>query len=234
MSTALSMENVNSLGNDSLSTTSYIDDLNLKSSNSVKPLTGGQVVAISLGVSVGVVVITIGGYTLYKYIKKKKDEKEEARLEEAKKKILEENANNIANVIPQPVPAPQVTPAPVAPNPVVVNNTVAQPTAPQAAPQVSPTPAPVAQPVAPQPAPQVIKQEMSLQDVVDQLTTGNSNGQLSPEVLEVFNSLSEEEKQQAIAAANSAMAQKAAMDAQAAQAQMQQPVYNPAFAPQNN
>jgi hypothetical protein len=230
------MENVNSLGNDSLSTTSYIDDLNLKSSNSVKPLTGGQVVVISLGVSVGVVAITIGGYTLYKYIKKKKDEKEEARLEEAKKKILEENANNIANVIPQPVPAPHVTPAPVAPNPVVVNNTVAQPTAPQAAPQVAPTPAPVAQPVAPQPAPapQVIKQEMSLQDVVDQLTTGNSNGQLSPETLEVFGSLTEEEKQRAIAAANSVMAQKAAMDAQAAQAQMQQPVYNPAFAPQNN
>lgn len=233
MSTALSMENVNSLGNDSLSTTTYVDELNLKSSNSVKPLTGGQVVAISLGVSVGVVAITIGGYTLYKYIKKKKDEKEEARLEEAKKKILEENANNIANVIPQSVPAPQV--APVVPNPVVVNNTVAQPTTPQPAPAVQQPVAPQVAPVAqPAPAPQVIKQEVSLQDVVDQLTTGNSNGQLSPETLEIFNSLSEEEKQQAIAAANSVMAQRAAMDAQAAQAQMQQPVYNPAFAPQNN
>ena len=250
MSTNLTMENFEAVsGSDSLGT-SVTDEMALKTySNSYKPVTTGQVVAISVIVSVGVVAITIGGYTLYKFIVKKKDEKKKEHEDEIEAKAKELINNQMAQqmpVAPQPAPvvqqapivAPQPVPAPVVPQQPVQQ--VAPVQVPQQAP-VAPQPAPVQQAApAPQQAP-VVQQELSLQDLTNYLANNAPvNGQVNPLVEQIFNSLSDEEKQNVIAAANSITSQQIAKDAQASQQttqnfqEVQQPIYNPAFDPQIN
>ena len=230
MSTNLTMENFEAVSALNSSDLAAIDETGLKSyNNSYKPVTTGQVVAISVLVSVGVVAITIGGYTLYKFIVKKKDEKKQKHEDEIEAKAKELINNQIAQQMPVPVVVPQQTVQQVAP------------TVPQQAPTVAPQPAPApvatqqtTQQAAPAPQQEPVKQEMSLQDLTNYLANnGPVNGQVNPLVEQVFNSLTDEEKQNVIAAANNLTAQQIAKDAQAAQS-VQQPVYNPAFDPQIN